>query len=298
MSFMQEEPTLPPPPAVEHCYRHPDEETRVHCTRCGRPICPKCMIPAPVGHQCPECVEEARREFRAGPGRSLRWSGFSITRFLIGVLVAVFVVEVAVGGPNSLLLGPTVPQLVRLGAEDPGRIAFLGQYWRFFTAMFLHIGIIHLAFNCYALWLIGQNAEHDFGPWRFVLIYLLTGFAGGVASYAFGISVSAGASGAIFGLIGAFLAFNYARRHTQIARMRVQWVWQILILNIFIAIGVHVIDWRAHLGGFIAGVVTGVILDKGRPVPGVLRVLGVVAIAAACVGLVAWRTSELRRLFP
>ncbi|HKN81461.1 MAG TPA: hypothetical protein VJZ98_09005, partial [Actinomycetota bacterium] len=87
----------PPAPTIEVCYRHPDVQTRVHCTRCERPICPDCMIPAPVGFQCPECVAEARRDFRRGPGRPLR-GGVSVTKALLVAIAIPFVIEIVVGG--------------------------------------------------------------------------------------------------------------------------------------------------------------------------------------------------------
>ena len=91
----------PPAPTIEVCYRHPDVPTRVHCTRCERPICPDCMIPAPVGFQCPDCVEEARREFRKGPGRPLR-GGISVTKALLVAIAIPFVIEIVLGGPQAL----------------------------------------------------------------------------------------------------------------------------------------------------------------------------------------------------
>src|ERR1700693_1949793 len=105
---MERLPDLPPPPFLETCYRHPTVPTAVHCTRCGRPICPDCMIPGPVGHQCPTCVAEARSEYRRGPGRRgglAGASGLPVTRALIGILLAVFALELVKGGPGSLLTG-------------------------------------------------------------------------------------------------------------------------------------------------------------------------------------------------
>jgi Tat protein translocase TatC len=87
----------PAPPTIEYCYRHPSVQTGVHCTRCGRPICTECMIPAPVGYQCPECVQQARREFRQGPGRPrLRVSGLSATKLLLVALLAGFALALPV----------------------------------------------------------------------------------------------------------------------------------------------------------------------------------------------------------
>lgn len=297
---MDDQTGLPAAPQIEHCYRHPGEETLVHCTRCGRPICPRCMIPAPVGHHCPECVEEARREFRQGPGRKMAIAGLSFTKVLIAAILAMYVIEVSKGGAGSFFQGPTELQLFNLGAGFPPAIAIFGQYWRFVSSMFLHIGLIHLAFNCYALWLLGTQIERDFGRLRFLGIYFLTGILGSIASYAFGpLVVSAGASGAVFGLMGAFLAFNYLRRDQTIARMNLRWVWQILALNLILAITIRGIDLRAHLGGLVSGVAAGYLLDRERVrlSPG-LRVLGFVALIGIGVALVVWRNADLRSQFP
>ena len=98
------DPQIPPPPAptVEHCYRHPTEPTRVHCTRCGRPICPECMIPAPVGHQCPECVQQARREFRQGPGKRIAVRSVTATKVFLVAILGVFVLEMVAAGAGSM----------------------------------------------------------------------------------------------------------------------------------------------------------------------------------------------------
>src|SRR3712207_5262085 len=157
------EDTLPPAPAptTEYCYRHPTTATGVHCTRCGRAICTECMIEAPVGYQCPECVGQARREFRRGPGRPLR-GGITVTKALLLAIAIPFVLEVVIGGPQALFNGPGARDLMRLGGMQPVLIAG-GQFWRLFTAMFLHLGILHIAFNAYALWLFGQMVERDYG---------------------------------------------------------------------------------------------------------------------------------------
>jgi membrane associated rhomboid family serine protease len=301
---MATDPTLPAPPEIEYCYRHPAEETRVHCTRCGRPICPECMIPAPVGYQCPECVAEARKEFRQGPGRRIavaQAKGISATNALLAVILAVFAVELAVAGPGSLLLGPSTKQLYNLGASAGFAVA-MGQDWRLFTSMFLHIGIIHLAFNCYALWLFGNAVEQEFGRLRFLLIYFATGLFASAASYAFGPInvVGAGASGAVFGLFGAFIAYNYRRRDTAIAAARLRQMMGLIVLNAVIALSFGFIDWRAHAGGLVAGIAAGYVgegwgnLSRRR----VVLVVGFAGIVLATLALVVWRTTSLHAANP
>lgn len=292
-------PPGPPAPTVEVCYRHPSEETRVHCTRCGRPICPECMIQAPVGFHCPECVEQARREFKQGPGRALR-GGVTVTKALLVAIVAMFVVEV-VTEPGSLM-DPTQQHLFDLGGLFPPAVAD-GQYWRLFTAMFLHAGLFHIGFNAYALFLFGSMVESTFGRVQMILIYFVAGFFASAASYAFGpcgpegCFVGVGASGAIFGIFGAFIAYNYRRRHLALASANLRWASTLLLLNLLLAFSFGGrIDWRAHLGGLVAGVLTGFVAE-GWGTPSQRRLVqigGYVAIVAAGVALVVWRTADLR----
>jgi len=291
---MPDEPfPTPPAPTVEVCYRHPTEQTRVHCTRCGRPICPVCMIQAPVGFQCPECVDQARKEFRRGPGRPLR-GGVSATQVLIGAIVGMFVVELILGGPRSLIQGPDQQTLFGLGAMQPLAIAD-GQFWRLFSAMALHAGLLHLGFNAYALWLFGRSLEGSLGRTWFVIIVFVSGFLASAASYVFG---PIGASGAIFGVFGGFIAYNYRRRHTALASANLRSAVMLIVLNALLAIGYRAIDWRAHLGGLIAGfLVTWIADGLGRARNGrLLQVAAIGALVASGVALVVWLTTELRSL--
>jgi membrane associated rhomboid family serine protease len=286
---------LPAPPATERCYRHPDRETLVHCTRCGRPICPECMIPAPVGHHCPECVAEARREFRKGAGRRIAVRGLSGSRAIMTITIAAFIVEISLAGAGSLMTGPAPARLVDLGGAFPPLIAN-GEWWRLLSPMLLHIGLLHLALNMYALYLFGPQVERDFGKLALIAIYLVTGFAGNVAEYAFGpvISVGAGASGAIFGLLGAFLAYYYRRRHTAVGRFNVQWVWQLLILNAILSFAISGIGYLAHLGGFVAGVALGAAFDRGSVRQRSLPWAAALALVVIGIALVMWRTPEVQ----
>lgn len=295
-----DEPPLPPAPPLETCYRHPEERTAVHCTRCGRPICPACMVPAPVGHHCRTCVEEARREFRRG-GLRVGARGLSATRVLLGAIVAMFLLEVALGGPGSFA-GGSARTLVDLGALVPVLVA-TGQWWRLLTAMFLHAGFLHLALNAYALWLFGTLVEGTYGRWRFLAIYLVSGFLGSVASYAFGgldvatlTSVGVGASGAIVGLLGAFIAYNYRRRHHAIAWANLRWALTIILINVVFGLTFPGVDNKAHLGGLLAGMAAGSLADgvgpaRSRPLT---RVLGFAGLVALGVALAAWRTAVIR----
>jgi len=291
---------LPPAPALEFCYRHPTEVTRVHCTRCNRPICPDCMIPAPVGHQCPECVGRARKEFAQGPGRKVAVRSITATKVLLAAILGVFVLEVLVSGGGALGTGPNGQRLFDLGALYPPAIAIDGQYWRLFTAMFLHAGLFHIMFNAWALWVFGTMVERDFGTARYLAIFFVTGFFASATSYAFGPvnQLAVGASGAIFGIFGAFVAYNWRRRHLAMAAQNLRWAMTLILLNAVLAFTLGAIDWRAHLGGFVAGVAAGFAADqaRNRKQGTLIAVAGFVAIAAVGVALVMWRTADIRSM--
>ena len=289
----------PPAPTIEVCYRHPDVQTRVHCTRCDRPICPDCMIPAPVGHQCPECVEQARRDFRSGPGRALR-GGVSATNALLVAIAIPFVIEVILGGPQALF-NPSAEILFDMGAMQPIAVAD-GQFWRLFTAMFLHVGLLHIALNAYFFWLFGRMVEASFGRTWMVLIYVVAGFLASVASYAFGpvTTLAVGASGAISGVFGAFIAYNYRRRQHAMNAANLRLALTVIVLNAVIAIGYSSIDWRAHVGGLVAGFALGYLADSSGPARqrAVVRFAGVATLVVIGIALVLWRTAEIRSAFP
>jgi membrane associated rhomboid family serine protease len=310
--------SLPPPPSTgvpEYCYRHPNVETGVHCTRCGRPICPECMIPAPVGHQCPACVDEARREFRQGPGRRIAAANVrrrvSATAVLLAMIGVMYVIEVIAGGAGSFMEGPSSLKLINLGASiglaqippngDLVGIA-AGQNWRLVSSMFLHAGLLHIAFNAYALWIFGQVVEEELGSLRFLLIYFTTGILASAASYAFGplTVASVGASGAIFGIFGAFVTYNYRRRHLAIAAARLRAAVTIVVINMVLALSIQGIDWRAHVGGFFAGLFAGFAAEGigSRSTRRTILVLGFGGLLVLAFGLVAWRTSQIHADFP
>jgi membrane associated rhomboid family serine protease len=299
-------PSPPPDPpertsglTIESCYRHPNVTTGVHCTRCLRPICTDCMLPAPVGYQCPECVKEARG---AAPRRRVR------VRFVLGrpgivtttLLVAnitMFLVEVALGGPGSLSSGPSVQRLFDLGAMQPLTIAQQHQYWRLFSAMFLHAGLLHIAFNMYALYLFGYLIEAALGKPRFIAIYFVSGFLASVTSYLFSDprGVAVGASGAIFGLLGAWVAYNYRRRGSAVASFQLRWALMLIAINLVLGFSIASIDNSAHIGGLVAGIIAGTLAEGVGPVTSrrVVTALGFVSLVALGVVLTAYRTSVL-----
>jgi rhomboid protease GluP len=255
------------------------------------------MIPAPVGFQCPECVAEARREFRKGPGRPLR-GGVSVTKALLVAIAIPFVIEIVVGGPQALF-DPSEKLLFDLGAMQPIAVAG-GQFWRLFTAMFLHAGLLHVALNAYFFWLFGRVVESVYGRTWMLLIYLVAGFLASVASYAFGpvTTLAVGASGAISGVFGAFIAYNYRRRHLAANAANLRMALTVIVLNAVIAVVYPSIDWRAHVGGLVAGFALGYLADDAVPARQrtIARFAGVATLVALGIALVVWRTGEIRAL--
>jgi membrane associated rhomboid family serine protease len=273
---------------VETCYRHPDEVTRIHCTRCGRPICPRCMTPAPVGHHCPSCVEEGRRSVRRVRRRLPRPR--SVATAILGLNVAVFVVEMLLGGATNLRV------LVDMGAMVPGLVAE-GQWWRLFTAIFLHVGVFHLLLNSLGLYIFGSLIEQVLGSARFLAVYLVSGFCASAVSFAFGSpgAVAAGASGAIFGLLGAWLAFNFRRRSLSLARANAQGALILIAINVVFGLSIPGVDNLAHLGGLAAGIMAGFAAEGfgRRSVRTATVVGGFLLLLVLGVSLTAWRVAAL-----
>lgn len=178
-----------------------------------------------------------------------------VTYVMMGLLVAVFVIETLAGGSDN----PRT--LIQFGANFAPLVT-TGDYWRLFTANFLHIGLMHLAFNLYALYIIGIEVEMFYGPARFLVIYLLTGLSGAIASYALTYGLSAGASTAIFGLIGTLVAFFVRNRDVfgAMSRSRLTNLMIIIAINVFYGMSVGTIDNFGHLGGFIGGLILGWLL--------------------------------------
>ena len=306
----------PPPPAAEPtgpvaCKRHPNVQTMLRCVRCGDPICPDCMHPAAVGYQCPDCARDSRQEVHQ-PGRRIGTSagGFTITNVLIAIMVGVYLVGVAKSGAASLVGGASGRVLVDLGASQPFLIAD-GQYWRLFTEMFLHFGIIHLALNMYALFIIGNVVEAELGRARYLGLFLVTGwFASAIAYWLTPplvagpdgpiLQIGAGASGAIFGLFGVFLAYNYRRRHLAFYANRLRQIVMIIVLNLVFTFSIPGISWQAHVGGLVAGLVGGYAVDGfgARVSRTAAFVVTMIALLASSIVIVGARTADIHASFP
>ena len=231
------------------CVRHPDRATRLTCTRCDRPACPECLREASVGYQCVDCVSEGRRGVRRGVtiagappgGRPL------VTPVLVVLNVAVYAWTVVTSG--SLTRNFTAP-LFGDWALIPAAAA-AGEWWRLLTGGFLHFGPIHLLFNMMALWVIGRDVEPALGRGRFLAVYLVSLLGASTAVMLLttpGANV-AGASGAVFGLMGALVVL--LRR----LRIPLGQVGGLVAINLAITFLLPGISVAGHLGGLVTGAV-------------------------------------------
>jgi membrane associated rhomboid family serine protease len=235
---------------VTYCYGHPDRPTKLRCTRCDRPICGSCAIPASVGQHCPECVAEARK---ATPKvRTALQASAPAVFALLAINIVLFIAQQV--SPRVTIELAMIPQAVQSG-----------QWYRLVTAMFLHDpdGIFHILFNMYALFLFGPTIEQAFGTVRFLALYLVAGLLGSAASFAFPPeSASLGASGAIFGIFGVTLVYLYQRRSQTFIRHYLNQLLGLLVLNLVLGFVIQGIDWVAHVGGLIGGVLLGFAFDR------------------------------------
>ncbi|MFF2381432.1 rhomboid family intramembrane serine protease [Streptomyces sp. NPDC058108] len=242
------------------CYRHPDRETGVRCSRCERPICPECMVSAAVGFQCPECVRggsgtghppSASRP-RTLAGGTVAADPRLLTKVLIGINLALFLVQKAVGDrftDSFDLIGRAyVPVLGSVeGIAE-------GQWYRLLTSMFLHGNFVHILFNMLSLWWIGGPLEAVLGRARYLALYFVSGLAGSALTYLLAApnQPSLGASGAIFGLFGATGVLMRRRNYD------LRPLIALLVINlIFTFTPAFGISWQAHIGGLVGGVVVG-----------------------------------------
>jgi membrane associated rhomboid family serine protease len=292
-----------------HCYRHPDRETYVACVRCGRPICPECMRPASVGFQCPEEFKDAARTTRAPRtvlGGAVAHSGRDATTILIGLNVVVFLIMTASG--TSFLGSSHISTLFARFAlvsksgtfVDGSSVTHLtgianGAWYRLITAMFLHFGILHIASNMYVLFLVGPALERALGRTRFVALYFVAGFGGSVASFLLASTseIGAGASGAIFGLFGAY--YVVARK----LGGETGAILGTIVVNLFISVAIPGIDIRAHIGGLITGAILGAVLAYApRERQTAVQAGGFVVVAVILVVIAVVRGADIRHQQP
>ena len=231
---------------TQYCYRHPDRETGLSCSECGRPICVDCMTTAPVGIRCPDHAATGRPLGQTVKTARPTISGDStlVTKALIAFNVVFYLITVAQGaGVNSpggalfnkfALYGPLVAD---------------GDWWRLVSAAFLHASLLHIAFNMLALWWIGGPLESAIGHWRYLTIYAVSGLAGSAgALLAEPRAVTVGASGAIFGLLGAMVVVQWQSTGSIAGPATT-----LILVNLAITFAIPGISWGGHLGGLVGG---------------------------------------------
>jgi membrane associated rhomboid family serine protease len=283
--------------AAKYCYRHPDRETGLSCTECGRPICVDCMRVAPVGIRCPdhagsrprEPLKPVRSVQRAGARRGVYVSAHDpiVTRALIVANIVVYLITIAQGGGISQPGGRLFAKWILWGP-----FVKHGDWWRLVTATFLHGGLLHIALNMWVLWAVGPAVEGALGKTRFLLLYFASGLAGSAGALVLDPTKPVvGASGAIFGLFGAGFILEW--RAT--GRVAGQFLTLIVINLAFTLALSSYISVGGHIGGLIGGILgTAIIVYLGR----IYRrfdpaIVGLVALAALSVIVAYWKVRGL-----
>jgi membrane associated rhomboid family serine protease len=261
------------------CYRHPNRQTGVSCSNCGRPICPECMTSTPVGMRCPECARQTTK-VRVGAGAFSPTAGkMPATITLIAINVIVFLVELAGGGTSSLNGGGQVIHDAGLRGPDIAN----GDWWRIITGGFLHAGFLHLLLNMYVLYVAGSILEPAIGTPRFLGIYFVSLIAGSLGALIVDPnSLTVGASGAIFGLMAAVVVVARGRGVEQLASQ----FGLFIVLNLVLTFSISGISVGGHIGGLIGGTVAALLVlfverqMSGRAGYG-LEIAGIVLMIAA-----------------
>ena len=297
--------------AERTCYRHPDRVTGLSCSECGRPICTECMTPAPVGIRCPDHSgkpQGTQRIVRGVQRASSEGTGI-VTRALIALNVGVWVLEWIQTGSATALSGSIFDKgaliakgTIIQGHLVPGTLPGLpavgvaeGEWWRLVTAAFLHYGPLHLFMNMLALYWFGTALEMRIGAGRFLLLYVVSGLAGSAGALLLDPFVpTVGASGAIFGILGAGLILERQRDYVFGGS-----ALAVIIVNLAFTFSVGNISIGAHIGGLIGGALATLGLSRfgrGHAAYGRLGALGVasiVAVGIASILLAYWKVHHL-----
>lgn len=272
------------------CYRHPKNETAVACSNCGRPICTECMVFAAVGIKCPECAGQptgiSRTVGRTRASARLGTSGL-VTRGLMGISVLVFLLQISQAGDINGRAGD-----IWVRGSLVGGFVADGEWWRLVTSAFIHASPIHLLFNMVMLWWFGSALEGLLGRVRFlgvVLVSILGGAAGALlATQANELTV--GASGAVFGILGAGVVLE--RRQIMVFGGGALGV---VVLNLMLTFLIPGISIGGHIGGLAGGAAATLALSRfgrghaayGRL--GVEGIAGLVAVAALSIAVAYFR---------
>jgi membrane associated rhomboid family serine protease len=282
-------------PQVPTCYRHPGRETYVSCVRCGRHACPDCMRAASVGQQCVDCVGQGARDTRQARtvfgGRPA--GGAVVTWTLVAINVAVFLVAWA---RPSIVNDLEMLGYASYGGSLHGVAA--GEWYRLITSAFVTpgaglngLGLVDILFNMWALIFVGPALEGFLGRMRFLAVYLLSAVGGAVMYYflASADQAAAGASGAIYGLFGAW--FVVARR----LRLDIRGIAALIAINLVLSFSFHsIIAWQDHIGGLLTGaLLTAAYVYAPGKNRAVWQALATIAVLAALVIAVLVRNGQL-----
>jgi membrane associated rhomboid family serine protease len=273
---------------MQTCYRHTDRETGVSCSNCGRPICPDCMTPTPVGMRCPECSKQKTKvhNLRSAGGDPL------VTWVLLGLNVLMYFGSkggnlFSSGGTQAYFDLSLVPVLA---GEEP---------WRMITSGFLHANVLHIFLNMYMLWILGPELERTLGKGRFLALYLLSIVGGSMLVVAFSAAPddiarllragettqTVGASGAIFGLFGG--AYMYYRARGE--HMMTSYLGPTILINLAFTLLIPFISIGGHLGGLLAGGIAGVLYGwaarKRMKAPPQIAIVVVLAVVLFGLGV-------------
>lgn len=277
---------------TQTCYRHPNRETAVSCSSCGRPICPDCMTPTPVGMRCPECSKQ-RTEVRTA--RNLT-ADPTLTFTLIGINVIVFLAEMF-GGTGMQIQGSFADQFALLGVgTQNGEVIGVsqGEWYRLITGGFLHANFIHIGFNMYLLYLLGSMIEPAVGKLRFGALYFASLLGGSLGVMIMNpgaligpLELTVGASGAVFGLIAA----GFLVERSQGLGLFQSSLGMLLVLNLVITFLIPGVSIGGHIGGMIVGGICGYLMlvwaprenskQAGNVALGATIVIGLAAAAGA-----------------
>jgi membrane associated rhomboid family serine protease len=275
-----------------YCYGHPNTPTRLHCTRCDKPICGRCAVPAAVGQHCVWCVAEARKS--APKVRSAMQANSPVVLTIIAINVIVWILQ------NLTLNSQGTTNITATFASFPPAIAN-GEWWRLLTPMFLHaplqaqFGLFHILFNMIILRAYGPNVEAAFGRVRFLAMYLIAGFMGSAASFTFGgCNYAYGASGAIFGMVGVLLVYLHRRRSSIVLAEFMRNLMFFVGINLVFGFVVGGIDNFAHIGGLVSGMALGAGFDRGPASSQntAVQIVTALAIVGLGIAMVVWRISD------
>jgi membrane associated rhomboid family serine protease len=288
---------------TRYCYRHPDRETGLSCSECDRPICADCANFGPVGVRCPDHASVRPRspaarikppQVRRAPGIALSTGSAPVTYTLIALNVVIYLIGASQGGSlnqagsSIYRSGSLYNKMVLFGPYVPH-----GGWYRLVTAMFLHESLLHIGFNMYALFVIGRVVEQYLGTARYIGLYFVSGLAGSaVALLQSPTTPVLGASGAIFGILGAMLILEWQLTGSLRGQAAV-----LIVINLVISFVVPGISWGGHVGGLIGGILIMLAYahwsDRGRAQYGGLGlggIVGLVAVAAGSVAIAYFRT--------